>query len=110
MEVIQRGHLDEGLEEVLGEFVHLLDLLPACNLAVLVHVSEPPEAGFRTYNVLGGLQETLACVCDSLRERSDITSSLVALRERERETRSKFHATTKVEDRSTHCLLRHEGR
>ena len=83
MEVIQRGHLDEGLEEVLGESVHLLDLLSACNLAAFVHVSEPPETGFRlTYDVLVTLQETLACVCHSLCERSDITSSLVALRER----------------------------
>jgi hypothetical protein len=85
VEVIQRGHLDKGLEEVLRESVHLLDLLSACNLTVFVHVSEPPEAGSRvTDDVLGSLQETLACVRDSLRERSDITSSLVALRERER--------------------------
>lgn len=106
VEVIQRGHLDEGLEEVLGESVHLLDLMPACNLAVFVHLPEPPEAGFRvTYDVLGSLEETLACVCHSLRERSDITSSLVALREKEKK-RSTFHAMTKADDRTTHCLLR----
>jgi len=85
VEVIQRGHLDEGLEEFFGESVHLLDPLSACNLAAFVHVSEPPEAGFRvTYDVLGSLQETLACVCHSLRECPDITSSLVTLREREK--------------------------
>ena len=85
VEVIQRGHLDEGLEEVFRKSVHLLDPLFACNLAVFIHVLEPPETGFRvTDDVLGSLHEPLACIGDSLRERSDITSSLVALRQRER--------------------------
>ena len=87
VKVIQRGYLDEGLEEVLRESVHLLDPLSASNPAVFVVGLEPTEAEVRaTYDALAGLQETLACICDSLCERSDITSSLVVLwRMREKE-------------------------
>ncbi len=111
VKVIQRGHLDEGLEEVLGESAHLLDPLSASNPAVLVLVLELTEAEVRaTYDALAGLQETLACICDSLRERSDITSSLVALREREKRKAQNCMQRQKVDDSSTHCLLGHEGR
>lgn len=99
VKVIQRGYLDEGLEEVLGESVHLLDPLSASNPAVFVVVLEPTEAEVRvTDDALAGFQETLACIRDSLGEHSDIMSSLVALREWEKRKAQNCMQRQKVDD------------
>jgi hypothetical protein len=86
VEDFERGHLDEGPEEVFGESVHVLDPRSATHPALFVLVLEPTEVEVQvTYDVLAGPQESLAGVGDGLGERSDITSGLVTLRERERE-------------------------
>ena len=83
-ELVERGHLDDGAEELLGELVHLVDSLPARALAVHVLIFEPQETEARLLgqirDALVRLQQTLPDVDDGLRERSDVTSGLVSLR------------------------------
>jgi len=101
-EVIERGHLDEGAEKVLGPLMHLADPLSARLFAGLVLALKPQEAELgvlrQTRDAQAGLQQTLACGRDGLRERSDVTSGLVTLRGREKESKEKrsgFHRKRK---------------
>ena len=82
-ELVERGHFDDGAEELLGELVYLIYSLPthALTVPVLAFESQETELGLvrEIRDTQTRLHQILPRVDDGLRERSDVTSGFVAL-------------------------------